>query len=156
MYADRRSPLDEKATIMLLFLMLLDLYRLAVIAHGDFILPYIDSCKDYKGLEYRVTPSKGATMTFAHVFFGISWVWLWMANLIPGRESESESGFYETIYEISKKSTPREERLGHIAVFNTPKEGRRYRLSNIQSERSYNADIQQQFRHAANLDSRAV
>lgn len=112
---------------MFLFLVLHDIYRMTVNRGGDHDVPHPSIFKQYKGLGLRVTPEKARSMTMAHLFFGISWVWLWMANLIPG--GESDSGFFERLYVILKKGAAVETRLGFLTVHNIFKADQGYRPS---------------------------
>ena len=111
---------------MFLFLMLNDMYRITVTKGGDYALPRVDLFKRYKELVLRANPNKAGSMTMAHLFFGISWVWLWMANLIPG--GESDSGFFERNYVILKKGAAVETRIGFLTVHNIPKADQWYRF----------------------------
>ena len=113
---NRGPPISEKATTMFLFLMLSDIYRMTVTTGRDQALPEADLFKHYKGLELRATPKKAKSMTTAHLFFGISWIWLWMANLVP--EGESNSGFFERIYVILKRGAPVQTQIGFVMVHN--------------------------------------
>ena len=107
--------------------MLNDIYRITVNQGGDHAIPHLDLINRYKGLELRATPNKAGSMTMAHLFFCISWVWLWMANLIPG--GESDSGFFERIYVILKKGATVETWIGFLTVHNIAKANQGYRLS---------------------------
>ena len=107
--------IDEKRTTLFFFLILLDLYRLAVRSSGDTMMPLPRWGMEFKDLAVIAEPALRGSMTAAHFFFGLQWIWLWMANLTPG--ASQHSGFFERNYVILTKGTPAEHRIGYVRVF---------------------------------------
>ena len=99
---------------MLLFLSLLDTYRIVVTSSGDRVIPQANIFQNFKGLQYRIGAQQPGLLTVAHVFFATSQVWRWMANLLP--QGETGSGFYERVYLILKNEAPPQTRLGMLGI----------------------------------------
>ena len=77
-------------------------------------MPHDRWTKEFKGMRFTAYPHGGNSPTIAQAFYAVQWMWLWMADLIPGHPADS--GFFERTYCILDNATPAEDKLGYFRV----------------------------------------
>ena len=101
-----------------MFVLMLDFYRMAARESGDGPFSQASWTQEFRGITFTVQPERGRGMQHSHAFFAISWIWLWMSDLVPG--VSSDGGFFERNYVILKKDARPEHRFGYIQLESTP------------------------------------